>query len=157
MDEALVPQWMKRMRQEDELAEAKKESARRLEVETSPQLQQEGPRFWDQLQQSLAVAVDSLPVLNLSGSISRFSEGIRIEVVYYHLIPVQTYTDIFYDPSIAAIRCSTMSGGVCRLYLRALPDNEIAAIAELDGPPLDPEQASEYILRPMVDSVRIQQ
>jgi hypothetical protein len=156
MDEALVPQWMKNMRQEDELAEAKKESARRLEVEASPLLQQEGPRFWDQLQQSLAVAVDSLPVLNLSGSISRFSEGIRIEVVYYHLVPVQTYTDIFYDPGIAVIRCSTMSGGICRLYLRALPGKEVAAIAELDGPPLDPERASEYILRPMVDSVRVQ-
>jgi len=155
MDKALVPEWIKKMRQEDELAEAKKEAARRLEVEASPLLQQEGPRFWDQLQQDLAVAVDSLPVLNVSGSISRFSEGIRIEVVYYHLIPVQTYTDIFYDPSIAVIRCSTMSGGICQLYLCALPDNEVAAIAELDGPPLDPEQASEYILRPMVDSVRI--
>jgi hypothetical protein len=144
------------MRQEDQLAEAKKEVARKLEVEASPLLQQEGPRFWSQLQQSLSIAVDSLPVLNLSGSISQFSEGIRVEVVYYHLIPVQTYTDVSYDPGSAAIRCSTMSGGICHLYLRATPGNEVAAFAELDEPPLDPEQASEYIMRPMVDSVRIQ-
>jgi hypothetical protein len=156
MDEALVPEWMKKMRQEDELAEAKQEVARRLEVEASPLLQQEGPRFWSQLQKSLAIAVDSLPVLNLSGSISRFSEGIRIEVVYYHLIPVQTHTDIFYDPNSAVIHCSTMSGGTCRLYLRTASNSEIAAFAELDGPPMNIEQASEYIIRPMVDSVRIQ-
>ncbi|MBN2321098.1 MAG: hypothetical protein JXR49_18610 [Acidobacteria bacterium] len=156
MNEALVPEWMKKIRREDELAEAKKESARKLEVGASPLLQQEGPKFWHQLQQSLATVVDSLPVLKLSGSISRFSEGIRIEVVYYYLIPVQTYMDIYYDPDTAVIRCATMSGGICQLYLCAASNNEIAAFAEFDGPPMDPEQTSEYLMRPMVDSVRVQ-
>jgi len=156
MDEALVPEWIKKIRQEDELAEAKQEITRRLEVEASSLLQQEGSRFWSQLQQSLSIVVESLPVLNLSGSISQFSNGIRIEVVYYHLVPVQTYTDVSYDPDSAVIRCSAMSGGICRLYLRATPNNEIAAFAELTGPPMDPEQASEFIMHPMVDSVRIQ-
>lgn len=156
MDKALVPEWMKKIRQEDALTEAKKEAARQSEVEASPLLQQEGPRFWSQLQQSLAICVDSLPVLNLSGSISNFNEGIHIEVVYYHLIPVQTYTDICYDPGTAVIRCATVNGGICQLYLCETLNNEVAAFAELDGPPMDPEQASEYIMRPMVDSVRIQ-
>ena len=156
MDQTLVPEWMKKIRQEDELAEAKKEAARQSEVESSSLLRQEGPKFWSQLQQCLAVVVDSLPVLNLAGSISQFSEGIRIEVVYYHLIPVQTYTDISYDPGTAVIHCSSMSGGTCQLYLCVVSNNEIAAFAELDGPPMDPEKASEYIMRPMVDSVRIQ-
>ena len=156
MDEALVPEWMKKIRQEDDLAEAKKESSRKIEVEASPLLQQEGPRFWSRLQQSLSIVVDSLPVLNLSGSISSFKEGIRIEVVYYHLVPIQTYTDIGYDPSTAVIRCSTVNGGICRLYLCEIPNNEVAAFAELDGSPMDPEQTSEYIMRPMVDSVRVQ-
>jgi len=156
MDLALVPEWMKKMQQEEELAEAKKEAARQLEVQASHILQQEGPEFWSQLQRSLAIAVDSLPVLKLTGSISQFSEGIRIDVVYYHLIPVQTYTDICYDTGTAVIRCTTMSGGICQLYLCVASNNEVAAFAELDGPPLDPEQASEYILRPMVDSVHVQ-
>jgi len=156
MNEALVPEWMKKKRQEDELAEARKEAARQLEVNASPLLQQEGPGFWSQLQQRLAAVVDSLPILKLSGSISQFNEGIRIDVVYYHLIPVQAYTDIYYDPDTAVIRCSTMSGGICQLYLCVASNNEVTALAELDGPPMDPEQASEYIMRPMVDSVRVQ-
>lgn len=156
MDEALVPEWMKKKRQEDELAEAKKEAARQLEVQASHILRQEGPRFWSQLQKNLAIAVDSLPFLKLTGSISSFSEGIRIEVVYYHLVPVQTYTDISYDSNRAAIRCSTMSGGICQLYLRVVSDSEITALAELDGLPMNPEQASEFIMRPMIDCVCVQ-
>jgi hypothetical protein len=153
MDEALVPEWMRKRRQEDELAEAKKEAARQQAVEASLLLKQEGPKFWSQLQRSLAIAVDSLPVLRLTGSITQYSEGIRIEVIYYHLVPIQTYTDIIYDPGKALIRCSTMSGGICQLCLCVASNNEIAVIADPSGLPMNPEQASEFIMRPMVDYV----
>jgi hypothetical protein len=153
MDESLVPEWMKKRRQEDELAELKKEAARYREVDASLLIRQEGPKFWSQLQQSLAIAVDSLPVLKLAGSITQYSEGIRIDVIYYHLVPIQTYTDIIYDPGRAVIRCTTMSGGICQLCLCVTSNNEVTAIAELDGHPMNPEQASEFIMRPMVDYV----
>jgi hypothetical protein len=155
MGEARVPEWMRKLRQEYDLADADRNAARKREVENSLLLRQEGPKYWSRLQQCLAIAVDSLPVLKLSGSISRFVEGIRIEVVYYHLIPVQTYTDISFDPGSAIVRCTTMSGGICQLYLCASDNNEIAALSELDGAPMNPEQASEFILRPMVDTVFI--
>jgi hypothetical protein len=156
MDETRVPEWMRKLQQEHALAAGRKEAARKQAVADSFLLQQEGPKFWDRLQQSLAVAVDSLPVLKLSGSLSRFKEGIRIEVVYQHLIPIQTYTDISYDPDSAVIRCSTMNGGIVQLYLCVTDNNEIAAFSELDGPPMNTEQASECIVRPMVDQVFIQ-
>jgi hypothetical protein len=156
MDEARIPAWIKKLQQEHALADARRDAARKQAVEDSLLLQQEGPKFWSQLQQSLDIAVDSLPVLKLSGSISHFSEGIRVEVVYYHLIPVRTYTDISYDPTSAVVRCSTMNGGICQLYLCVANNNEIVACSELDGPSMDPEQASEFIIRPMVDAVFIQ-
>ena len=146
---------MKKLQQEREFAEAERNKARQREVENSNLLRQEGPKFWDRLQQSLSVAVDSLPVLKISGSISHFREGIRINVVYQHLIPIQTYTDISYDPGGAAVRCSTMNGGICQLYLCVADNDEIVAFSEPDGPPMNPEQASEFILRPMVDYVFI--
>ena len=155
MDETRVPAWMKKLQQEHALIDARRDAARKQEVANSLLLRQEGPNFWNQLQQSLATAVDSLPVLKMSGSISHFREGIRIEVVYQHLIPVQTYTDISYDPDSAVVRCTTMNGGICQLYLCVTEDNEIAAFSELDGPPMNSEQASEFILRPMVDYVFI--
>jgi hypothetical protein len=155
MDETLVPEWIKKLQQEHELAEAEKNNARKREIESSKLLRQEGPEFWAQLQQRLSVAVDSLPVLKLSGSISHFREGIRVDVVYQHLIPIQTYTDISYDPGNVAVRCSTMNGGICQLYLCVADNNEIVAFSEPDGPPMDPEQAAEFILRPMVDHVFI--
>ena len=147
---------MKKKRQENELAEAKKEAARQQAVEVSLLLRQEGPKFWSRLQKSLAITVDALPVLKLQGSISQFSEGIRIEVVHYHLIPIQTYTDVSYDPGHAVIRCVTMSGGICQLYICAVSDTEVAALAELDGDPMNPDQVSEFIMRPMVDYVYLQ-
>jgi hypothetical protein len=153
MDEALVPEWMKKKRQEDELVETKKEAARLQAVEASLILKQEGPKFWSQLQQSLAIAVDSLPVLKLTGSITQYSEGIRVEVIYYHLVPIQTYTDIIYDHGRAIIRCTTMQGGICQLCLCVASNNEIAVISELGGLPMNPEQASEFIMCPMVDYV----
>jgi hypothetical protein len=151
MNEALVPEWMKKRRQEDELAEAKKEAARQQAVEASLLLKQEGPKFWSQLQQSLAIVVDSLPVLSLTGSITQYSEGIRVEVTFYHLVPIQTYTDIIYDPGRAVIRCTAMSGGICQLCLCVASNNEVAVMADPGGLPMNPEQASEFIMRPMVD------
>jgi hypothetical protein len=156
MDETRIPAWIKKLQQEHALADARRDAARKQAVEDSLLLQQEGPKFWNQLQQSLDIAVDSLPVLKLSGSISHFSEGIRIEVVYYHLVPVRTYTDISYDPTSAVVRCSTMNGGICQLYLCVADDNEIVAVSEIDGPSMNPEQAAEIIVRPMVDAVFIQ-
>jgi hypothetical protein len=151
MNEALVPEWMEIKRQEDELAETKKAAARQQAVEASLLLKQEGPKFWSRLQQSLSIAVDSLPVLRLTGSITQYSEGIRIEVIYYHLVPIQTYTDIIYDPDRAVIRCTTMNGGICQLCLCTASNNEVAVLSELGGLPMNSEQASEFIMRPMVD------
>jgi hypothetical protein len=156
MDEALVPEWMKKRRQEDELADAKREADRKRAVEDSLVLKQEGPKFWNQLQQSLAIVVDSLPILRLTGSISQFNEGIRIEVVHHHLVPIQTYTDIAYDPDSSAIRCWTMNGGTFQLYLCVTSNNEVAVLAELGGLPMNPEQAAECIMCPMLDYVSVQ-
>jgi hypothetical protein len=156
MDEARIPAWIKKLQQERELAETRKNAERKQEVEDSLLIRQEGPKFWSRLQESLSIAVDSLPVLKLAGSISHFSEGIRIEVIYYHLVPVRTYTDISYDPTSAVVRCSTMNGGICQLYLCVADDNEIVAVSEIDGPSMNPEQAAEIIMRPMVDAVFIQ-
>jgi hypothetical protein len=41
------------------------------------------------------------------------------------------------------------------LYLCIGQDDEIVAFSDLHGPPMNPEQASEFILRPMVDYVFI--
>jgi hypothetical protein len=153
MDDSLVPEWIKKRRQEDEIAEAKRDSIRQQAVEASLLLKQEAPKFWSQLQQSLAIAVDSLHVLRLSGSIAQYSEGIRIDVIFHHLVPIQTYTDIIYDSAREIIRCTTMSGGICQLGLCMTSNNEVAAIADLGGLPMNPEQVSEYIMRPMVDYV----
>jgi hypothetical protein len=153
MDESLVPEWIKKRRQEDEIAEAKRETVRQQAVDASLLLKQQAPKFWHRLQQSLAIAVDSLHVLKLSGSIAQYSEGIRIEVIYYHLVPIQTYTDVIFDSAREVIRCTTMSGGICQLCLCMTPNDEVAAITDLGGSPLNPEQASEYIMRPMVDYV----
>lgn len=155
MDKAPVPAWMEKLRHEYALVDAQRDAARKREVENSARLQQEGPKFWSQIQKSLETVVDSLPVLKLSGGISRFSEGIRVEVVYQHLVPVQTYTDISYNPGSAVLRCTTMSGGIFQLYLCVADSDEIAAVSELGGKPMDPEQAAEFIMRPMVDCVVI--
>lgn len=156
MDEARVPDWIKKLKQEHELSATRRDAARKDQVENSLLLQREGPAFWSRLQESLSLAVECLPVLQISGSISHFAEGIRIEVAYQHLVPIQTYTDISYDAARAIVRCATINGGICHLYLCVTEENEIAAFAEFDGSPLNPEQAAEFIVRPMVDYVYVQ-
>ena len=155
MDEARVPDWIRKLKQEHELSATRRDAARKRQVADSLLLQQEGPKFWSRLQESISLAVSSLPVLGISGSISRFSEGMRIEVAFQHLVPIQTCTDISYDPRSAVVRCATINGGICQLYLNVIDEKEIAAFAGLDGSPMNPEQASEFIVRPMVDYVYI--
>jgi hypothetical protein len=80
MKDDLVPGWMNKLKTESELAEAEAESERQRRSDAALVVESDGPKFWQQLQEALAVAVQSLGVLKLTSSFTSSGGGIRISV-----------------------------------------------------------------------------
>ena len=61
MNDALVPNWIKEMESEAELAKAQSEAAAQRQIAATLTVEAEGPEFWRQLHKELAINADALP------------------------------------------------------------------------------------------------
>ena len=105
------------------------------------------PRFWSELQEKLAAAVDSLYLQDLSGLITSFGGGLRVTLNRPGKVFHQEYTDIQFKRSPAEIRCTTLKDGTYSLRFSTTPNNEIVVISSRGLDPMTPEQASDYIMK----------
>ena len=113
-------------------------------------IEKAGPEYWRALQEQLVAAVDVLPDGELSGSITTFGGGLRVTVTRIGAFN-QTHTDIFYTRNATEIRCSTHDSGLYILKFCVTPDNQLAVKSARGVDPMNPAQASEYIMQSMID------
>jgi hypothetical protein len=129
---------------------------------TKPQLEKPGsraqaqliergaPRFWNELQEKLNAAVDSLYLQDLSGLITSFGGGLRVTLNRPGKVFNQDYTDIQFKRAPAEIRCTTLKDGTYSLRFSVTGNNELVVISSRGLDPMTPEQASEYIMNLLV-------
>jgi hypothetical protein len=161
MNDALVPNWIKEMESEAELAKAQSEAAAQRQIAATLTVEAEGPEFWRQLHKELAINADALPKIGIRGTTSAFSyaqgaeQHLRIDVALAGLFPNMTYTDLFYMPGSTEIRCHTLEGEVFSFAFCVLPNNKgIGVIPENHMTPINAEKMAEMIVKRMVNRVR---
>ncbi len=152
MNDVLVPEWMKKKREQDELAEAKAEARKQKMLAASTLIKAKMPEFCYAVKEKLAIAVECLSVLKLTGQITEFGGGYRVSVQHPGVFPNQTYTDVvFMDDSI---RCTLLNGGVYKLLFCVVSDTEIGvSYMSEGGGTMNSEQTAEYIMRRMVEQI----
>jgi hypothetical protein len=152
----LMPEWMKSIQAEVELEEARGQAIAQRNRAAVLLIQAERPKFWQHLIEKLKIATDALPNLKLAGRFSPGieSRGIRISMSHPGLFVSQTHTDLFLDSD--CIRCTGLDIGFYNLRFCAVSNSEIAVTDEQgDGHPMDPDQASEYVMRRMIDLLEL--
>src|SRR5215469_5073353 len=153
-DESMVPEWMRREKAENELAEAREEARNQRVLAAALLLEKLRPTFWTDVLRHLKIAVDALPVLGMAGSFSpvQVLQTVRIQVSKPGIFANFTYTDLFLDQD--RIRCNTLDAGSYGLEFCVLSASAIGVTVIPQPKPMNPEEASEYIMRRMTELIK---
>lgn len=155
MNDSMMPDWMKKKKEQEDLASAKEEARRQRDLAVSNLIELKSPEFWKRLKEQLAIAVEFLPGLNLSGQITDAVGSVRVSMSKAGVFANQTYTDLALHPG--HIHCTTLNGGVYDLNFAGYSDTEICVIeGNTYTPPLNPEEAAKLILEKMMAIIRRQ-
>jgi hypothetical protein len=150
MNDTVMPEWMKRMRDEVRAAGTRNSAEDQEQQTASFAIKADGPRFWKELKEKIAIAVEFLgEAAKLAGSISGIpGGGIQVKVWRPGISPAQTYTNLAWLPDRGKINCSTLNGGVWNLQFCFSEENGVGVMDERTGDgPLNPEEAAELIMR----------
>jgi len=149
-NEKLMPDWMREMQVDIELAEEKQRATAQRDHAASLLIQLERPRHWQHLREKLKIAADALPSLKLRGQfLIRGDDGMRISMNRSGLFASKTWTDLYLDQR--CIRCTTLDAGSYNLQFRAISETEIAVIDEQGyAQPMDTDGAVKFIMRRMI-------
>src|ERR1035438_10281085 len=111
MNDPLIPEWMKKKKTEkteqtEQGSASAKEEVRQRPIVTFASLiiEKDSQKFWRELQVKLRISVQFLPELGLTGSTSSFGSGVRVSVSFPGILPIRTYTDLFWAKEAGGIR-----------------------------------------------------
>jgi hypothetical protein len=158
MNGSVKPEWMRKKQAEQEAA-AKTEDLRQQRIVAAALLiDRDGQKFWEELKKKLAVAVEFLPDLKLTGSISPTgNDAIRILVNKPGMFANQTYTDLFYNREAKEIRCGILNGGMYSLRFCLVTDeSRVAVISSRQSRVMDTEAAAQHVMEKMIDYIESQ-
>lgn len=152
MNDSLMPEWMKKKIEREAQGKNREEASKQRAMAAASLLQLKIPEYWQRLKEKLAIAVEFLPKLDMQGQITPSGDkGLRISVSRPGIFANQTFTDIFLAPR--AITCTGLNLGTYTLMFCVVSDTEIAVMLDGMGEPMNPDQASEYIMRQMVELI----
>ncbi|MGC2475807.1 MAG: hypothetical protein WA485_15810 [Candidatus Sulfotelmatobacter sp.] len=155
MNDSVKPEWMRKKQAEQE-AVARTEDLRQQRIVAAELLiGRDGQKFWKELKEKLAIAVEFLPDLKLSGSISPTGDdAIRILVNKPGVCANQTYTDLFYNREAKEVRCGILNGGMYSLgFCVVTNENRVAVISSRQPGVMDPEAAAQHVMEKMMDCI----
>jgi hypothetical protein len=151
-----MPEWMKKKQQEMRLSEATEKDAERRKLAAALLIQSESPEFWKRLLDNLKLAVEALATIELTGSYSQIGlNAVRISMNHPDLFASRTHTDLFHETG--RIRCTTLGVGAYNLDFHVISETEVGVLDKhKGGSPMNADQASEYVIRRMVDFIERQ-
>jgi hypothetical protein len=154
MNDSMMPEWMKKKVEQETREKHREGASRQRDVVAANLLQLKAPEYWQRLKEKLAIAVEFLPKLNMQGQItSSGDKGFRISVSRPGVFANQTFTDVFLAPR--AVTCTGLNLGAYTLMFCVVSDTEIAVMLNGMGEPMNPDQASECIMRQMVELIEL--
>jgi|SRR5208282_4932346 len=158
MNDSVRPEWMKKKQAEQESAARAEDLRQQRIVAAALLIDRDGQKFWKELKEKLAIAVEFLPDLKLAGLISPTGDdALRILINKPGVFANQTYTDLFYNREAKEIRCGILNGGMYSLGFCVVTDeNRVTVISSRQSGVMDPEAAAQYIMENMIHYIESQ-
>jgi acyl-CoA hydrolase len=170
MDDALIPEWIKKIRQEEEAKKSREEANQQRAALLSAKIAAQGPGFWKQLVKGLEITAPECKHIGIRASVSNIGglhnttgaeEACRVSVMVGLPFPQQTHTDLSYRKGDSAIKCHTFEDKVFTLDFCLDPQGVCAIIASdpelfpiAAAVPTRPEDAAQFIFQAMVQRVK---
>jgi hypothetical protein len=164
MNDALMPDWIRRIKDQDEAAKSSDDLKRQSQILAGEQLLAKGPDFWKQLTEQLEIAATHCASIGIRATCShlgpqeskrepgsRAPRGVRLELTAGFPNVRIIYTNIWYTPGNAYIGLFTLDFPEKRIDLRV---SEGTVCALVGSNILDPEGLTQAIMERMARYVR---
>ena len=149
MNDSMMPEWMKKKQEKNELEQARAEAKKQRELAAANLLELKRPSFWQQFREQSAIAVEFLPKLDMAGQITEHSgNGLRVSVNRPGVFANQTFTDLFFKPN--AITATGLNLGAYMLMFCVASDTEVGVCLDGSSEPMTPTEAAEVVIRRMM-------
>ncbi|SRR5581483_1506439 len=162
MSSTVTPEWIKKIKDAEELAKAQSDAERQRQLVASLVIGKHGPLFWKQLLKELQITVEALPQIGVRGLLSITGDinseaCCQVHITREGLIPSLTYMNLFYSKrNLAVVRCHPMQGQSFTLSFVVHGENTVFLVADGAYAPMDAEQTAQFITEGMVRLVRPQ-
>jgi hypothetical protein len=163
MDNILTPDWIKKIKAEDEQQKARAEADGQRQLVAALSIRADGLEFWRRLVRELVINAESLSEIGLYGKVSPvpsgspdFEQCYRVEVVQRAPFPRPTYTDLFYSNGSGIVRCHTQEGEAFQLHFCVRPEGGIGVWSDDFMKAVSDEQTAEFLIKRMVNLIRAQ-
>jgi len=158
MNDWVKPEWMRKKQAEQEAAAKAEDLRQQRIVDSALLIDRDGLKFWKELKEKLAIAVEFLPDLKLAGSISPTGvDAIRILVNKPGVSLNQTYSDLFYNREAKEIRCGMQNRGMYSLGFCVVTDeNRVVVASSGRAGVMGPEAAAQFVMERMIDYIESQ-
>jgi len=157
MNDLVKPEWMKKRQAEQEATTTEQELRRQRADAAALLIDRDGEKFWKDLKEKLAIAVEFLPDLKLEGLISpQGKDALRIAVSKPGVFLNQTYTDIFYNRDAKQLRCGLLNKGIYNLMFCVTGDGRVMVNDLRDSGTMNADGAAQHIMELMIDQIESQ-
>jgi hypothetical protein len=155
MDDATLPEWIRKIKQEQDRSAHKRETEERSRQLLGATLQAQGNQGWSSLIQELRSTLASLAAIGVQGEITPLSDepdGFRVKLWESSSAhPRSTRTDVVWNAENRVyINCRPSDGPEYRIEFRLGAHGGYLALFS-NGITLTDESATQIILRPMVE------
>jgi hypothetical protein len=166
MDEALIPDWITKIKQQDETDRHKEELGRQRDIRVQEIIGTGGRAFWKQLCEALrdiCLACSSVEVradcsqpdqepTNVQSALSQLEQSVAVNMAFGDPTLRTARVDIGYTFGTSYLRVYKRGKPEERLELSVDSKDEVCVIS--DSNRLNPEQTARAIAEPMVHYVR---
>jgi len=155
MNDSLMPDWIKRIKDEEAAKASKRELDRQRQIAAEKTLQSDGPEFWKSVMQELKLASDSLSQIGIRANFSEIGgqgeHGCRIELAagFPNVNPADV--NAFYRSD--HIACYSF-GGMDDYSIKLSVNHSGQIVGVISTQPLSAPQIAQKILEPLVAAVR---
>jgi hypothetical protein len=160
MNDDLIPNWIKKIKDQDEAKQSEEERNRLHNFSTQQLVQVGALKFWKGVAKDLEIAVNALSKTKIKATCTSTSSpanpsehGVRIDVSAGFPFVKIAHTVVWYNEGTGYIRCYFMEEPEKRIQFGIDPLGEVCAVGERGGM-LDAEKTAEEILSPLVCFVR---
>lgn len=160
MNDMLVPEFIRQMEAEEKRRSVEIDAGREAEMRAAAVIALEGPEFFRQFLKEVALAVESLSRIGLTGSLSPIyipehgEQLYRVTVARIGSISKHRFVDIYFHLEAGTFRCFPQEGAPYHFSLSLQAEGSVRAVGQDQYAGMRATELSAFIVKGLICVVR---